>query len=302
MIKLRLALLALACAACDASSTSAPPTPPRFATTGPIFYTGRLTVTITAPSGVTPVVRVTDPKGTHINLDSTTTLSLLAPGSYTVSADPVTVAGVTYLATIAGSPANVTNGRTSVVSVVYAQAGQLTVTITPPPGATGIVRVTGPEGYTTSLTATTTLTVAHGAYTVTADPVTVADVFYTYSITGSPATVSSGQTASASVVYVPTGTLITTLNNQTSGAFSQPVLVNIAGPATSAGPGGVIGSFTAAKGAIVTDTLTGLTPGLYTPFYFFELTPGRGVCSTSGNPANVIAGQTANLSLTCTVF
>jgi len=86
-------------------------------------------------------------------------------------------------------------------------SGSLTVTITTPTGVTGNVTVTGPNGYSKTLTATQTLTgLPTGSYTVVgANVVTPASVVgsdtNTATVTGSPATVARNQTASVTVAY-----------------------------------------------------------------------------------------------------
>jgi sugar lactone lactonase YvrE len=77
--------------------------------TGP--NTGKLAVTITAPTGITPSVSVIGPHGYTKSLTATTTLTGLATGSYSLVAGPVTITnpivGTVYTATVSGSPASV---------------------------------------------------------------------------------------------------------------------------------------------------------------------------------------------------
>jgi hypothetical protein len=81
--------------------------------TGP--NTGKLTVTVTAPTGITPTVAVTGPNGYSKALTATTTLSGLASGSYRVAAASVTatnpIVGTLYTATVSGSPARASSKR-----------------------------------------------------------------------------------------------------------------------------------------------------------------------------------------------
>lgn len=106
-------VLWLLAAACSGASSS----------TGP--STGSLTVTITAPAGVTPSVTVSGPAGYHQTLTATHTLTGLAAGSYTVGAGRVTVANpvvaTVYAGTATGSPATVTAGGAAMASVSYPQ-------------------------------------------------------------------------------------------------------------------------------------------------------------------------------------
>jgi sugar lactone lactonase YvrE len=85
---------------------------------------GSLTVTITAPPGTTPAVKVSGPGQYTKTLSTTTTLTHLAPGDYTLSASTVTLAGpivsTVNTATITGSPATVSEATTASVTATYA--------------------------------------------------------------------------------------------------------------------------------------------------------------------------------------
>ena len=88
--------------------------------------TGSLTVTITAPSGITPSVIVTGPNNYRQLLKTSTTLTGLATGSYVVVASKIpTVApivSVLYVGNVGGSPANVTSDATATATVKYGTA------------------------------------------------------------------------------------------------------------------------------------------------------------------------------------
>ena len=84
--------------------------------------------------------------------------------------------------------------------------GSLSVTVTAPVATVTGLTVTGPNGYTKSITATTQLTgLAPGSYAITAQSFTTADPIvataYQATVTGSPATVSAGGTATSTVSY-----------------------------------------------------------------------------------------------------
>jgi hypothetical protein len=84
--------------------------------------------------------------------------------------------------------------------------GSLSVTVTSPDAAVTGLTVAGPNGYTKSITATTQLKgLAPGSYTITAPTFTTTDPIvataYQATVTGSPATVSAGGTATATVSY-----------------------------------------------------------------------------------------------------
>jgi sugar lactone lactonase YvrE len=92
--------------------------------TGPSVTTGSLTVTITAPAGVTPSVTLTGPAGYHQSVSATATLTGLAVGSYTVTAEPATVSNplvaTVYDGAVTGASVAVSTGGTATASVSYA--------------------------------------------------------------------------------------------------------------------------------------------------------------------------------------
>lgn len=80
--------------------------------------------------------------------------------------------------------------------------GSLAITVAGlPTGVAGAVTVTGPNSYSQTATATTTLSVVPGSYTVAAAQVTSNNVRYNATISGSPATVTSNQTSTVTVTY-----------------------------------------------------------------------------------------------------
>ncbi|MEP6832427.1 MAG: hypothetical protein ABJB74_03495 [Gemmatimonas sp.] len=181
----------------------------------PVIVNGSLAVTLAGlPAGTNGNITVTGTAYTQA-VAATTTLSV-KPGSYTVTATAVTVSGTTYNPTVTGSPATVTSSTTTTSTVTYAAVapgnGSLTVTVTGlPAGTNGVIQVTGPNSYSQAVTATTTLTVAPGSYTIAASQATSGNNKYNGTVTGSPTTVTSGVTATATVTYVlaaaPTQTL-----------------------------------------------------------------------------------------------
>ena len=100
-------------------------------------------------------------------------LALAACGGDAPSAPPVAPANGTLAITVAGLPA----------------------------GVNAAVTVSGPSSYSQSPTASATYSVAPGSYTVAAAQVITNNVRYNAAITGSPATVTSNATATATVTY-----------------------------------------------------------------------------------------------------
>jgi sugar lactone lactonase YvrE len=120
----------LACGACSSGdSTNAAPT-------------GSLTVTITAPAGVTPAVTVIHPDGSTDVIASTQGFPGLPVGVYGISAGPGVTAdpivSTAYNAAVTGNPATITNGANTMATVTY----------TSPRAATGVLWVTNVTGNT----------------------------------------------------------------------------------------------------------------------------------------------------------
>ena len=114
--------------------------------------TGGLQVGISGlPGGLNGSVNINGPGGFNQTLGSSQILGNLAPGSYIVSAASVSLAGITYTATVSGSPATVTAGQVAMANVIYTQQGvaigSLTVNITGlSSGLNASLRVVGPGG------------------------------------------------------------------------------------------------------------------------------------------------------------
>jgi sugar lactone lactonase YvrE len=126
---LRLAGAAILAACSSSDSTNAGPT-------------GSLTVTITAPAGVSPSVTIYKPDSTSLVITATQTLTALPVGTYHISAGPgVTadpVVSTAYNGAVTGSPAAVTSGATAMATVTY----------TSPRASSGILWVANVTGNT----------------------------------------------------------------------------------------------------------------------------------------------------------
>lgn len=105
-----------------------------------------------------------------------------------------------------------------------------------PSGTDARVRVTGPGGYAQDLTASADLTVVPGSYTVSAQGVWVGTTLYTAQVSGSPAQVTDGGTATVTVVYrtADLGTLQVQVSGLPQGALA-PVSVREASSGTLVG-------------------------------------------------------------------
>ncbi|HEX8476682.1 MAG TPA: PQQ-dependent sugar dehydrogenase [Telluria sp.] len=104
-----LACLFVACGGGDGGNPAPPP-----------IATGSLAVTVSSvPPGSNGAVRVTGPDNFMRDLAQSTTLTALAPGSYTLAAGNITVGGATWTATPASQVVTVTAGATANATVVY---------------------------------------------------------------------------------------------------------------------------------------------------------------------------------------
>lgn len=246
-------LLAALLAAVMAACTTAPPED------DDDDIPGTLVVLVNGlPAGAQGAVSVSGTGSFSEQLTESDTLGGLAVGTYVVSAADVDFEGVDYAGSVTGSPADVTSGGVTTVTVTYAATsvapGSLTVTIDGLPGGVDAdVTVDGPSG-TQTVTATGTLTgLEPGVYTVTADDVDDDGDVYAATVAGSPVTVPAGGAAAVGVSYAfldPTafGSLAVTISGLPAGV--DPV-VNVSGP------GGFDQDLTASA------TLSDLTPGNY---------------------------------------
>src|SRR5690606_1802338 len=111
------------------------------------------------PNGVSGAVTVTGPGNTNKLITSTTTLSNLQPGNYSLNIAPVAVGSTQYTASPATKVASVTRGNTTTSTVSYGgQSTSLTIDFSGLPGGSSpITQVTGPNGFSRAVTAATVL-------------------------------------------------------------------------------------------------------------------------------------------------
>jgi CARDB len=165
--------------------------------------TGSMTVSVSGlPTGMEGSVSVTGPEGFNRSVGHSETLSALAPGSYTVAATAVIAGAAQYAPAPASQPVTVSAGETASAGVAYAVAEHsLAITVAGlPTGMDAAITVSGPGGYSHSVTASETLSdLAAGQYTLTALP--VSDGSGQYNPSPSTRTVTVNGAASATVTY-----------------------------------------------------------------------------------------------------
>jgi hypothetical protein len=154
-------------------------------------------------------------------------------------------------------------------------------------GGTPTLHVTGPGGYTTTLTAAQTLAgLTPGAYSVTASPVVGATYTYAGPATPPSAQVTAGATATLILTFAATtGALTVTVGGLPAG---------VAGSVQLSGPGNIAQTLTA------TTTLTNIAPGSYTLTPLGAADLGVGYAATGGT-VDVAAGTTATRTVSYTL-
>lgn len=215
-----------------------------------------MTVTITGlPQSLAASVTVTGPANYSQVVANTSTLTNLAPGTYTLAAANATTGSHTYAPTPASRSVTVAAGSTpATTSFAYAlTTGGIQFTVNGLAGnVPADITLSGPNGYSRNLTGSQMLLgLTAGAYTIAARAVTSGASSWAPNPASQNVTVApSTTTVAASVTYVTAiGSLIVTVNGLPGG-------VNAA--VTITGPGAYSRAITS------TTTLTGLAQGIYT--------------------------------------
>lgn len=241
------------------------------------------------PGGSSAAITLVNPAGGTSSVTASTTITPAAAGRWRLNASAVPSGGNTYTPTPVSYDQTVLAGDTLDFPVVYAlSTGSIAVSVTGLPGGTsGAVTVTGPGGYSQSVTATTTLTnLQPGSYTVTASAVSAGGLQYL----PSPATRTVSVTASLVAVAAPVayaaqaGSMAITLAGLPTGT---------AGDLTVTGPGGYSQVVTS------TTTLSNLAAGSYTLTIRNVRAPaGTFGASPATRSVSVTAGATAATTVT----
>ena len=172
--------------------------------------TSSIVVTVDGlPTGTPANIQVTGGGGYAQTVTGSTTLGGLANGSYTFTASGVTANGVVHAPTPLTQTVGVSKGSTGRATITYAVApttGALSLTVSVPNGAPAAVTVTGPGGFSQTVTASTSIpTLAPGSYIIAAASVTSSSIVYAPTPASQTVAVTAGATTSAAVTYAPGG-------------------------------------------------------------------------------------------------
>ena len=254
--------------------------------------TGKLTVAIAGlPGDASAAVQVTGPNGFARSVTASTTLTGLVPGTYSVTSSSVASSGNSYQPSPSNATALVTSSsQPEYVSVAYTlSTGSLQVLVSGlPEGLGGAVTVSGPQGFSANLTASTLLTgLIPGDYNVAATGVSVAQAVYLPTPSAQSVTVAASLTPEVkSVSYaLGTGSLTVTVVGLPAAASASVV---VSGPAGFSQP--VTGS----------QTLIGLAPGEYVVSGQSIVSSGTTYNASPAQSVIVSAGSTASASITYT--
>ncbi|HET6230066.1 MAG TPA: hypothetical protein VFE05_08355 [Longimicrobiaceae bacterium] len=181
-----------------------------------------LAVTISGlPSGAAGSVTVAGPAGFSRTITSSETLSNLEPGAYTLTTANVSAGGGTYATELGVQTVNLAASAHESVTVAYRSlAASLTVNVAGLSNKTGpSVTVTGPGGYTKTVTSaqTTLFGLAAGTYTLTATGVAATDSTFQPRPSVTTVNVAGDAPASTTVTYASVGPAA--LNLTVGGAY-----------------------------------------------------------------------------------
>lgn len=204
---------------------------------------GTLRVRVTGiPSGVFHSYRVYNASGDQVAFvtgsltgPASSRSFTLDPGGYRILAQTVTYAGVFYdpVAPTGDAVVGVSSGQTTDHTLVYAaRPATIRVNMTGLPEGQGNIQVSGPSGYSETLTGSATLTLtAFGTYTFTASDVSYEGKIYRATVNPPRVSAFSGGQYTVNVNYQPITTLQIRFNNPTNGGCTNGTL-QVRGPGT----------------------------------------------------------------------
>ncbi|WP_396224810.1 hypothetical protein [Gemmatimonas sp.] len=238
------------------------------------------------PTGTAAAIQLIDPSGEAYSATSTRRILPAMPGRWRQTASIVTTGSAIFTPTPVSRDTTVMAGDTLVLGVTYTRiTGSLAVAVLGlPTGTNANVTVSGPNGFTRALTATTTLgLLPPGVYTVTAAPVSWGAASYTPTpATQSVTVTASAVAAGATVSYtLPGGSIAIAASGLPAG--STPVFI-------LSGPGGT----RTQNGA---GTVSGLAPGSWTVSAATVSSAGTTFTPTpASSTASVASNGTATVS------
>jgi len=170
------------------------------------LVTGGIALTVTGlPGNVPAIVSVTGPGGYAESATGTTLLLGLNAGTYTVAAQPVTSGSASWSPNPTSQTVVIAPSTSAIATTVnYVTAtGTLALTVNGVPiGVAASVTVTGPGGYSHSVSSSTTLTgLLQGTYTVTASVFSNSGTTYTPTAANQNVSVGGGATSAVAVNY-----------------------------------------------------------------------------------------------------
>ena len=220
------------------------------------------------PTGAAANITLTAPSGVASPITATTRISPAASGRWRLSAGTVTSGGASYQPTPTARDTTVAGGDTLRLPVQYTIAsGSIEVVVGGlPGGASGSITVTGPGGYTRSVTSNTTLTLlAPGSYTVTAANVTAAGTTYVPTPTSQQVAVVASLVAStATVSYAVATGAVTIATSGLPGGVTPTFTLTGTGSARAASGAGTVSALTVGSWTITANTIVSGTT-TYTP-------------------------------------
>jgi hypothetical protein len=176
---------------------------------GPAPTTGTLEITVAAPAGVTPDVRVTGPSTDRpVSTTGATVLADLQPGEYQVVVNQVVVAGIGYGGT--GATLRVEAGRRATHNVNYlAVSGAIRIDLTDtglPTGLSPEVTLVNPDRTVRPPTSSTATeldfhNLPPGNYTLEVPNRTLNGLIYASAQDGATVTVTAGEQAAVNLAY-----------------------------------------------------------------------------------------------------
>ncbi len=240
------------------------------------------------PNGTNAAIQLTDPAGANYAVTGSFRVVPAAAGRWRQTAANVSNSVASYAPSRTARDTTVSPGDTLGFGVHYTiTSGSLAVVVSGlPNGSNAAVTVTGPGGYSRTLTATTTLVLlTPGTYTVAASPVTTGSGTYAPATASQNVAVSASSVAAgATVTYaLPSGSVAISASGYPGGSSPVFTLTGPGSTRTQNGPG----------------TVTGLAAGTWTVSAASVSASGTTYnASPSSTSTTVTIGATSTVSFT----